>query len=354
MNELEIHLERFGRRLRLRGGWLLAQRTFWMAALSAVLIQLTGRVFPVEKLWLWTSLPFLVWLLSVILYSLLKPHSLMQIARQVDLELSLKERLSTALAFQSSTGPFSERTLSLQQAGASAPGNAQLSGRISLSTPGLAHLQRNDALSVAAAIVPEEAFVLNWLVRPLAAGAILLVMLLASSILPNPQTLVLRQRAELEQTAKEQAMQIEKARQEIEASQEISPEMKEEILRQLAELAKNLEHNPGDLEQALADLSKLEQDLKRLQDPRLASRQALLEVVSFPIITGYRRTQEPGCCTSLPANAGPTGRAAQKHGRHAAPGAGSKPRPGSLTSRAIRKCAIIPGAGLARPGSPIR
>ena len=70
-----------------------------MAALAGVLIQVTGRIFPIEKLWLWTLLPFLVWLISVIAYSLLKPRTLMQIARQVDLELSLKERLSTALGF---------------------------------------------------------------------------------------------------------------------------------------------------------------------------------------------------------------------------------------------------------------
>ena len=82
--------------------------------------------------------------------------------------------------------------------------------------------------------------------------------ILASSLIPNPQTLILKQRAELQQAAKEQARQIEKARQEIEASKDISPEMREELLRQLAELAKNLERNPGDLEQALADLSKLE------------------------------------------------------------------------------------------------
>ena len=217
MNELESHLRRFGRRLRLRDGWLLAQRTFWMAALAGVLIQLTGRFTPIEKLWLWTFLPFLVWLIFVVLYSLLKPRTLMQIARRVDLELSLKERLSTALVLQSGSIPFSGQILALQQVDATAAVKQQPSNRISLSTPDLTHLQKYDALSVAALIVPAEAFVLNWLVRPLATGAILIAILLASSIIPNPQTLVLKQRAELQQAAKEQARQIEKARQEIAA-----------------------------------------------------------------------------------------------------------------------------------------
>jgi hypothetical protein len=294
VNGLESHLRRFGRRLRLRDGWLLAQRTFWIAALAGVLIQIAGRVFPIEKLWFWTSLPFLVWLLLVIAYSLLKPRSLMQIARRVDLELSLKERLSTALALQGNSDPFSGQVLALQQADASAAAQAQPASRISLSTPDLVYLQKNDALSVAALIVPAEAFTLNWLVRPLVSGAVLVAIMLASSILPNPQTLVLKQRAELQQAAKEQARQIEKARQEIEASQEISPEMKEELLRQLAELSKNLERNPGDLEQALADLSKLEQDLERLQDPKLASRQAMLESLASQLsqATGERKSQD--------------------------------------------------------------
>jgi hypothetical protein len=288
VNELESHIRRFGRRLRLRDSWLLAQRTFWMAALAGVLIQLAGRVFPVEKLWLWTAAPFLGWLFPVLAYSLLKPRSLMQIARRVDLELSLKERLSTALALQqvvATTAAQAQPTNRITE---------RITSRISLPTPDLAQLQRIDALNIAALIVPAQAFVLNWLVRPLAAGAVLVAILLVSSILPNPQTLVLKQRAELQQAAKEQARQMEKARQEIEASQEISPEMKQELIRQLAELAKNLERNRGDLEQALADLSKLEQDLKRLQDPRLASQQAMLESLASQLAqaTGERKSQD--------------------------------------------------------------
>jgi hypothetical protein len=267
-----------------------------MAALAGALIQLAGRARPIENLGLWTLLPFLVWLIFVVLYPVLKPLSLMQIARQVDLELSLKERLSTAFALQNEPAPFSEQIMALQQVDASQIAKAQPAGRISLSTPNLTHLQRNDALSVAAMIVPAEAFVLNWLIRPLATGAILISIsiILASSLIPNPQSLILKQRAELQQAAKEQAQQIEKARQEIEGSKEISPEMREELVRQLAELTKNLQRNPGDLEQALVDLSKLEQELKRKIDPNLASRQALLESLASQLAqaTGEQKSQD--------------------------------------------------------------
>jgi hypothetical protein len=294
VNELEFHLGRFGRRLRLRFGWLLAQRTIWIAALAGVLIQVTGRIFPIENLRLWTILPFLVWLIFVVFYPLLKPLSPMQIARLVDRELSLKERLSTALVLQSGSSPFSEQSMAFQQVDSFDITRTQPSSRISFSTPNLTHLQRNDALSSAAKIIPGEAFVLNYLVRPLATGAVLIFIILASSIIPNPQTLVLKQRAALQQAAKEQARQIEIARQQIEASKEISPEMREELLRQLAELAKNLQRNSGDLEQALADLSKLEQELKRKLDPNLASRQALLESLASQLTeaTGDRKSQD--------------------------------------------------------------
>jgi hypothetical protein len=294
VSELETYLRRFGRRLRLRDGWLLAQRTFWMAALGGVLIQVTGRIFPIERLGLWTWLPYMVWLLAVLLYALLKPRSLIQIARRVDLELSLKERLSTALAFHSGSSPFPEPIIAFQQAEARRVLKRLPSDRISLSTPNLLHLQRNDALTVAAQIIPAEAFGLDWLIRPLSTGLVLIAIMLASSIIPNPQTLVIKQRSELQQAAKEQARQIEKARQAIEVSQEISPEMREELLRQLAEATKNLERNPGDLEQALADLSKLEQELKRQLDPNLASRQALLESLASQLMqaTGERKSQD--------------------------------------------------------------
>jgi hypothetical protein len=294
VNELEFHLRRFGRRLRLRHGWLIAQRTIWIAAFAGVLIQVTGRIFPIENLSRWTLLPFLIWLFFIVVYPLLKPLPLMQVARLVDRELSLKERLSTALVLQSGSSPFSKQSISFRDVDSYYIASKLPSGRISLSTPNLAHLQRNDALSSAAKIVPSKAFVLNYLVRPLAIGAVLIFTLIVSSIIPNPQTLVLKQRTELQQAAKEQARQVELAKQEIETSKEISPEMREELLHQLAELAKNLQRNPGDLEQAMADLSKLEQELRRKLDPNLASQQALLESLASQLAqaTGDRKSQD--------------------------------------------------------------
>ncbi|MFN8454237.1 MAG: hypothetical protein U0401_06100 [Anaerolineae bacterium] len=46
------------------------------------------------------AIPLLCWLLGVALYSLLRPLSLFQTARQLDSELGLKDRLATALELE--------------------------------------------------------------------------------------------------------------------------------------------------------------------------------------------------------------------------------------------------------------
>ncbi|MBN1140169.1 MAG: hypothetical protein JXM73_26600 [Anaerolineae bacterium] len=91
-------LARLGRRLRLRDAWLLAQRTLWMGCLGMALVQAAGRIWPIAHLALWTLLPLPAWLLAVVGLSLLRPLPPGRVARRIDTELALKERLSTAWA----------------------------------------------------------------------------------------------------------------------------------------------------------------------------------------------------------------------------------------------------------------
>ncbi|HBX68686.1 MAG TPA: hypothetical protein DEH25_04710, partial [Chloroflexi bacterium] len=94
---LSPYLVAFRRRLRLRDGWLLAQRTLWLALASTLAILLFGRFVPISTLALWAwGLPLLLWLCAVIGYSILRSQPLPRVARRIDLELGLKERLSTA------------------------------------------------------------------------------------------------------------------------------------------------------------------------------------------------------------------------------------------------------------------
>jgi len=264
--ELQLHLARFGRRLRLRYGWLLAQRSLWAACLASLLIQLAGWVWPVDRLWLWTLAPLAVWLLAVAGLSLLRSLPPLRVARCVDAELGLKERLATALALEDWQAERLE-------------GDTQPSARPTFQLT-LVALQGHDALATACAIQPHRSFPLHWLRRPLLLGAILVAVTVVLAALPNPMDAVLVERAAVAQAAEEQAKQIENLREGIERAQELTPEEREALLRQLAELTEQLRANPGDREEALADLSRMEEALRQKLDPNADARQAALEALA--------------------------------------------------------------------------
>jgi hypothetical protein len=252
--DLPAHLRSLGRRLRLRDGWLLAQRALWLACLAAILIQVAGRLWPLPRLWLWSLAPLAAWLLAVLALSVLRPLSLRRVARRADLELGLKERLSTALEMESRPGP-------------------------GLATS-LISRQHRDALDVARAIEPRRAFPLRWQRRPLIAAALLALAALALALLPNPMDDLLAERQAVARAVEEQADQVAKLRQEVEEAESLSPEDREALLRQLDELLRDLEANPGDREEALADLSRAEEALRRQLDPDSGARQAALEALA--------------------------------------------------------------------------
>ncbi|GAB4530677.1 MAG: hypothetical protein Kow0063_09020 [Anaerolineae bacterium] len=267
-SELRQHLDRFRHRLRLRDAWLLAQRTLWLACLAGVAMHLAGRVWPVERLWLWSLAPLLIWALLVAVILLFYPMPAGRVARRVDHELGLKERLTTALFLESRPpGELAGQSSNQLPKGGCRPAFH----------PTLIALQREDALSLARQIDPPRAFPLSWLSRPLLLAGVLAVAAVTLALLPNPMDAVLAERAAVAQAAGEQAAQIEKLREEVENEQGLTPEMRQELLRQLAELAEQLRANPGDRPEALADLSRVEEALRQKLDPNTNTRQAALE-----------------------------------------------------------------------------
>jgi hypothetical protein len=280
--DLQPILVRLGRRLRLRDGWLLAQRSLWFASLAALLIQLVGRVRPVDRLWLWTLAPLLPWLLVVAARSLLQPLSPVRVARRVDAELGLKERLATALMLEGWKAGKPEGWKGGALGSTDQTPKLPNSHPSILPTfqPSLIMLQRQDALSSVRAIDPQRAFPLRWLRRPLLLTAVFLLATLVLAALPNPMDALLAERAAVAQAAEEQAERVEELRQEVEKAQELTPEAREELLRQLAELAQQLRANPGDREEALADLSRVEEALNQRLDPNADVRQAALEALA--------------------------------------------------------------------------
>jgi hypothetical protein len=271
VSELRPYLARFGRRLRLRDGWLLALRTVWIACLAGVLIQIAGRAQPLERLWLWTLAPVIGWALIVLAISLLHALPPMRVARRVDAELGLKERLATALLLED------WKVRRLENWRDESAGDTIQPTILPSFHPSIMTLQRQDAFATAQAIDPRRAFPLRWLRGPLLLAAALVVAAVALAVLPNPMDVVLAERVAAAQALEEQAEQIEQLRQEIENAQELTPEAREELLRQLADLAERLRANPGDREQALADLSNVEESLRQRLDPNTDARQAALE-----------------------------------------------------------------------------
>jgi hypothetical protein len=75
------------------------------------------------------------------------------------------------------------------------------------------------------------------------------------------------------------------------------------LLRQLAELAEKLRQNAGDREKALADLSQLEENLRRQIDPNAAQSQASLEAIQAQLQTLARMDDLDGRDQALSAEA---------------------------------------------------
>jgi len=240
MNTLILYLRRFSWRLRIRDGIIVVQRTLWFNAFIALSIQVIGRFIPLPNLRLWTLVPVLGGLLGITIFSLIKPLPSLQVAQRIDLELGLKERLSTAYYLHNSDTDFH---------------------------PMLVHIQQQDALTIARNIQDIRLFPLKWSWFSLSTAALLIIITMVFTLSPNPMETILAQREAISQVANEQADQIEN----------LILEERQELQRQFAELAEALRANPGDLEQALADLSEVEQALEQQLDLSQNASQANLD-----------------------------------------------------------------------------
>jgi hypothetical protein len=261
--ELGQFLQRLGRHLRWRDSLLMLQKTAWLAFAAGLLIHLAGRLLPIPNLVLWMLIPIPAWLFGLLIYSLLRPMHQIAIARRIDQELRLQERLGTAYLLEKQiTGPLDQS-------------QAQ-----PIFQEELVKLQQLDAISKARVIDPRREMPLVWQVRPLVISACLVLGLLLLTIIPNPMDEIIAQRVAIVQAAEEQAQAIERLHEEIAGAEELSPELQEELLRHLAELADELRANPGDLSEALADISSVEEALRAQLDPQTSLLQPTLEALA--------------------------------------------------------------------------
>ncbi|OGO34649.1 MAG: hypothetical protein A2Z16_09450 [Chloroflexi bacterium RBG_16_54_18] len=250
MEELTAHLKRFRTRLRIIEGWEQLQKGLWLAIAVSVGIQLLGRFLPIESLWFWTALFPVTWLAVAVCYHLSKPYSLLKTARRVDIDLSLFERLSTCLVLPEHGGLF---------------------------PPALVSAQAQDALQSARAvnIKPAYPFRFNrssWVKTAITSGVVFVLV-----FLPNPMDEIIAGRKAIVEEAQKQAQEIEELQGKVEEAVELDPEQRQEIERLLTELAEKLNLNPGDLDQALADLSRVEREIESYGIPNAGLQAANLK-----------------------------------------------------------------------------
>lgn len=255
---LQEYLKRFGRRLRLRDALSLVQRTIWAPVMAILSLQLAGRFWPLETVWIWTLIFLSTYTLSIILFTIIQSQNPLKVARRVDMELVLKERLSTAVVLNYDY--HSHLNSSFQSE--------------------LIERQNRDALDTAAAINPSHDFILNWHWRPLSVAAILAISAITLAFIPNPMDIIRAEREAIAKAIKAEADRIDQLHQELAASEELSDEEREELLRLLQELAEALRQNRGDQAEALAEISKVEEALRQRLDPTSGLRQATLDALA--------------------------------------------------------------------------
>jgi hypothetical protein len=252
-------------RLRLRDTLWFASSTLWLAAVLSLAAQLAGRLHPIPGL-LWISLaPLALWILIVIGYLMVRPLPPIRVAQRIDTLLDARERLATALEL----------------------------GQRAEQTP-LVELQQRDAYAFATTLKP-RLVPLEINHRPLMIALALVAVVVALIVLPNPQNQVLAERAAIREATQQAAAQIEQLRQEIAQNQNLSPEERAALDRELAELQQRLEQNPGNREEALADLSTTEARLQqRLSSDGEAQRAALEQLArNLQASEGQQQSSRP-------------------------------------------------------------
>ena len=212
-----------------------------------------GTVYSIESLLIWTALIPATWLVVTAFYHLLKPYSLLKTARRVDIDLSLFERLSTCLVLPEESGFFSLVLVSAQE---------------------------RDALQSARAVKINSAYPFKFNRSSWVKTAITSAVVFALIFLPNPMDEIIAARKAIMKEAQNQAKEIEDLQEQVKEAVELEPEQRQEIERLLTELAAKLYSNPGDLDQALADLSSVEREYPVLQKPECCAARCELEITA--------------------------------------------------------------------------
>ena len=246
-----------GRRLRLRLSIELFARLVWMILAASVLVLLIGRLWPMDGYRLIAGGIIVASLLGWIVFSLARKIRPFTVARRADSELGLRDRLATALVL---SDPHHPVPLAFDRA--------------------LVAFQIDDALAVAQSIEPRRAVPMHLQRTSLWRAALALLAGIGLLVLPNPMDAIVTERAQVSETARVEAAKLEQLVEEVAANQTLTPEDRDELLRQMRKLIEQLKSNPGDAKQALADLAKFQEQLRAKLDPAAPTEAAAMEALA--------------------------------------------------------------------------
>ncbi|HEU5324806.1 MAG TPA: hypothetical protein VFV59_02885, partial [Candidatus Limnocylindria bacterium] len=238
------------RQLRRRLWWRRSARIGLVIAagtvLGVALVQLASRAFPFEWAPLVQLAIGLVGLLTWVAASIGRRPTLVQTAWLADEELGLRQRLGTALelAAHEDQDVLQERQLA-------------------------------DARARLAAVEVRRAFRPRVARRPAVVAGVGLAMTLLLVAWPNPQDAVIEQRRASREAAEQVAERVEEVADEVGEENVENPDpRREELERQLRELARQLREGGDDREETLARIGSVQEELSRQTDPRAAERDA--------------------------------------------------------------------------------
>jgi hypothetical protein len=250
----DLLLSRFARHIRREHGLLGAAWGLVGGLAAAVLLNAVAWVFPIltyrPRLAASIGLAALVSLVAFAI-AYLYPRSATAIARRSDARMGLRARLATAVEIEQGRLPVPD---------------------------GIATRQRADAQASAAQADPDQAFALVFPLRQALFAAVLVALLVAGFIFPNPQERRIAQRRAEQELIEKQIERLEKVRQEIAENEHLAEEDRQALLRELDDTIRDLQSGELSREEALARLSETEGKLQELLGDDLeGQKQALRE-----------------------------------------------------------------------------
>ena len=156
----------------IHDGWNYIQSTAWITASIISLLNIFGRIWPIKLLGLMSLSGIGIWVITLLIFLLLRPRTPQTVAWRVDQDLNLKERFSSAV---------------------------QLSQKKNIQDPIASVLidrQRKDTFSTLKSVDPKSAFRLTISLQNTVRTLVISIMAVLLYVLPNPMDVIIQQREE--------------------------------------------------------------------------------------------------------------------------------------------------------------